>query len=146
MFNETLIVRNKMKTDGGSAKVLVVDDDPEARGFLSVYLKKKNYLFEEAEDGEKALEKIHKFGPDVILLDILMPKLTGDELVKMIKLWKPNIKVIMTTALSDQEIKAECLKNGAFACVDKPINLENLFSVINEALSSSEENKNDTPI
>ncbi len=135
-----------MNTDNESAKILVVDDDPEARGFLSVYLKKKKYVFEVAEDGEKALEKIHKFSPDVILLDILMPKLTGDELVKMIKLWKPHIKVIMTTALSDQEIKAECLKNGAFACVDKPINLKNLFSVINEALSTPEGKRSEAPI
>ncbi len=135
-----------MKTNNESAKILVVDDDPDARGLLLVYLKKKNYLFEEAEDGEKALEKIHSFGPDVILLDILMPKLTGDELVKMIRLWKPNIKVIMTTALSDQEIKAECLRNGAFACVDKPINLKKLFSVINKALDKTADSKSEIPV
>jgi CheY-like chemotaxis protein len=129
-----------VNTNNESAKILVVDDDPEARGFLSVYLKKKKYLFEEAEDGKKALEIIHRYCPDVVLLDILMPKLTGDELVKMIKLWKPNIEVIMTTALSDQEIKRECLKNGAFACVDKPINLKSLFSIINKALAKSTNN------
>ena len=123
-----------MQTSNEPAKILVVDDDPEARGFLSVYLKKQNYLFDEAEDGEQALEKIHKFAPDVILLDILMPKLTGDELVKMITIWKPNIQVIMTTALSDQEIKSECLRNGAFACADKPIDLKNLMSLIKKAL------------
>ena len=71
------MIRTKMKTTSESAKILVVDDDPDARGILSVYLKKKKYLLEEAEDGEKALEKIHTFNPDVILLDILMPKNLG---------------------------------------------------------------------
>jgi two-component system, OmpR family, alkaline phosphatase synthesis response regulator PhoP len=125
-----------MKTANESAKILVVDDDPDARGFLSVYLKKKKYLIEEAEDGEEALEKIDIFNPDVILLDIMMPKLTGDQLVKMITLRKPNIKVIMITALSDQEIKAECIKNGAFAYLNKPVSLKNLFSTINKSLDS----------
>jgi CheY-like chemotaxis protein len=130
-----------MKIANESAKILVVDDDPDARGFLSVYLKKKKYLIEEAEDGEKALEKIDIFNPDVILLDIMMPKLTGDQLVKMIKLRMPNIKVIMITALSDQEIKAECIKNGAFAYLDKPVNLKNLFSTINKALDKPLDSK-----
>jgi|TARA_B110000438_G_scaffold273086_1_gene292215 two-component system response regulator ResD len=99
-----------MQTSNEPAKILVEDDYPEVRGFLSVYLKKQNYLFDEVEDGEQALEKIQKFAPDVVLLDILTPNLTDDELVKMITIWKPNILVIMTTALSDQEIKSECLK------------------------------------
>jgi len=131
------VIRTKMKTTSESAKILVVDDDPDARGILSVYLKKKKYLLEEAEDGEKALEKIQSFNPDVILLDIMMPNLTGDELVKIIKLRTPNIKVIMVTAVGDQGIKAECIKNGAFACLDKPVNLKNLFSTIRKALEQS---------
>ena len=94
-------------------------------------------MLEEAENGEKALKKIQSFNPDVILLDIMMPNLTGDELVKTVKLGMPKIKVIMITAGNDQEIKAECIKNGAFACLDKPFNLKDLFSTINKSLEQA---------
>ncbi len=66
-----------------------------------------------------------------------MPRLTGDEMVKMIKAWRPQIHVIMVSANITPEIKEECLQNGAFDCVCKPIDFRHLKETIQKALASS---------
>ena len=85
-------------------------------------------------NGEDALAKIDVLDPQVVLLDVLMPGLTGDELVKMIKNWKPEIKVIMLSSALTPEIITTCLENGAYACVDKAENIEVLGHKIYKSL------------
>ena len=70
----------------------------------------------------------------MILLDILMPVRTGNELVAEIKELKPGIEVIMVTALASDEMRAECMAKGAFAVVNKPVGFETLRSTIAGAL------------
>jgi CheY-like chemotaxis protein len=115
-------------------KILLVDDESSIRLLFRTFLERAGFEVEEAEDGETAFVKIHKFEPDVILLDILMPVRTGNELVAEIKEWKPGIEVIMVTALASDEMRAECMAKGAFAVVNKPVVFETLRSTIAGAL------------
>jgi len=115
-------------------KLLVVDDNPDHCQLAKRCLE-DSYEIEIAYGGEEAISTIYDFSPAVILLDVKMPRLTGDELVKMIKAWKPEIHVIMVSANLTPEIEKDCLKNGAFACISKPLNFEHLHEMIKNALN-----------
>ena len=123
-------------TGKSNHKLLVVDDNPDQCQVVMRCLE-DSYDIEIAYGGEEAISKIYNFNPTVVLLDIKMPRLTGDELVKMIKAWKPEIQVIMVSANLSPEIKEECMQNGAFACISKPLNFEHLKQTIQEALNQS---------
>jgi CheY-like chemotaxis protein len=116
-------------------RVLVVDDEESARILLREYLKSKRFQVEVAEAGEEALAKIYNFHPHLVLLDVMMPRLTGDELVKMITDWKPEIKVIMVSANLNPELEKECILNGAQACIQKPVDLDQLLETIKQTLT-----------
>ena len=124
-------------TDSKNSKprVLVVDDEESARKVFKEYLKLQGFQVEVAEAGEEALAKIYNYHPHIVLLDVMMPRLTGDELVKMIKDWKPEIQVIMVSANASPDLEEECLRNGAFACIRKPVEFDRLSEAIAQALS-----------
>lgn len=94
-------------------KVLVVDDDENTRRFLSVALKANGYEAETAEDGDDGYRKIQESQPDLILLDVMMPKKTGFSLFKQLRRQEEYkaIPVIMLTAvaevLEEEETQAE---------------------------------------
>jgi DNA-binding NtrC family response regulator len=115
-------------------KLLIVDDEPKACE-LTKRLLKDSYDIELAYCGEEAIAKIYNFNPVVILLDVNMPRLTGDELVKMIKAWRPEIQTIMVSGVLTQEIKTECMQNGAFDCLGKPLDYKIIKETIQKALS-----------
>ena len=71
----------------------------------------------------------------MVLLDVKMPRLTGDELVKMIKAWKPEIYVIMVSAHLTPEIERDCMQNGASYCFGKPIDFDLLQETIQKLLT-----------
>ena len=114
-------------------KLLIVDDNEQHCNVAKEFLE-DDYDIEIALNGEEAISKIYDFNPVVILLDVRMPRLTGDELVKMIKAWKPEIYVIMVTAHLTPEIESECMQNGASACFSKPIDFLSLQETINNLL------------
>ena len=116
-------------------RVLVVDDEESARTLFREYLTLEGCQVELAEAGEEALAKIYNFHPQVVLLDVLMPRLTGDELVKMIKDWKPEIKVIMVSANASLDVEKDCLRNGAYSCLRKPVNLDTLINTIRQSIA-----------
>ena len=70
---------------GGSAKILVVDDDPDMREALQMILESAGYTVVMAEDGEKCLVKLKEELPDLLILDLLMPKMDGFEVCKALK-------------------------------------------------------------
>ena len=115
-------------------RVLAVDDEESARILFKEHLQLKGYQVELAEAGEEAMAKIYNYHPQVVLLDVMMPRLTGDELVKMITVWKPEIKVIMVSANLNPELVKECLQNGAYACIPKPVDFDHLAETIKQAI------------
>ncbi len=123
-----------METTFDGAKILVVDDEVKACSLLKTFLQRKKFSVEAAHCGEEALNKIRDFNPAVVLLDILMPGPGGDVLIKWIKGWKPEIEIIVTTAVVSKKPHDYYLQQGAFACIQKPILFDALYSEIKVAL------------
>lgn len=116
-----------------SLRVLVVDDEDKFRALAKKNLELRGFVVDTAEAGEEGIAKIYNFDPKVVLLDVMMPRLTGDELVKMITDWKPEIQVIMVTANISSEAQEECLRNGAYAYIKKPVKFDELAETIQQA-------------
>ena len=107
------------------AKILVVDDEPRNVKILQIHLQARGYTVLTAADGDEALEIVLKEMPDIILLDINMPKVDGFEVVESVRADKKTafIPVIMITALRDtQENRIKALDAGADDFIEKPFN------------------------
>ena len=103
-------------------KILIVDDEPFNLDLLEQELSDQGYLIERANDGAEALQKVPSFLPDLILLDYMMPKMNGIEVVKQLKQDEryKGIPVILLTAKASQEDKVKGLDAGADDYVVKP--------------------------
>lgn len=116
------------------SRILVVDDESAVCEALKQFLINEQFTVETAVDGEDALAKLDDFKPDVILLDIRMPYLSGKDALKMIKYRQPEVEVIMVTAINNINFVEECMQNGAFGYVTKPVDLNHLIKDIHSAL------------
>ena len=105
-----------------SKKILIVDDEPFNLDLLEQKLGEYDYVIERAADGIEALEKTQSFAPDVILLDYMMPRMNGLEVVKQLRATPEHqgIPVILLTAKATQEDKVAGLDAGADDYVTKP--------------------------
>jgi cyclic di-GMP phosphodiesterase len=114
--------------ENGKARILLVDDDEKTREIMRLLLKEEGHETIEAENGEKALESMKAELPDLILLDVEMPGISGFEVVKRLK--EDNrtrqIPVIMVTGLGDQGSRLRALANGAEDYLPKPVNPKEL--------------------
>jgi len=117
-------------------KILVVDDHEDNIELLRARLEARGYEVHGASDGHAALEAVERIRPDLILLDVMMPKMDGMEVVKRLKANKalPFIPVIMQTALDSTENKVEGLDAGADDYITKPINFAELEARVNSLL------------
>ena len=100
-------------------RVLVVEDEASLREPLVYLLQKEGYDVVEAEDGNKAVEAFHEFGPNIILLDLMLPGLSGNEVCRVIR-QSSNVPIIMLTAKDDEIDKVVGLEMGADDYVTKP--------------------------
>jgi len=105
-----------------SLRVLIVDDEEDIRDILSDRLQAYGYEIVTAADGLEALEKVEKTSPDLVLLDIQLPKLGGMEVLSRIKREHPQITVIMITAHGKIQLAVDAIKQGAYDFVEKPFN------------------------
>ncbi|MBI2116828.1 MAG: response regulator [candidate division NC10 bacterium] len=108
------------------ARVLVVDDEPDAVELLQEFLTAKGYDVLTASDGEEALRQVKEHRPHLILLDVRMPKLNGMEVLKRVREIDHEVGVIMVTAVNEEETGREALKMGAFDYITKPLDLQYL--------------------
>jgi putative two-component system response regulator len=118
------------------AKILLVEDDPQAAGILEPILISKGFSVAVARDGLEGLDKIKLLSPDILLLDVNMPRMDGIELCRRIKS-DDTIRltpVVMLTAFSDLEKKLEALEAGADDFVNKPYNTVELITRIKSLL------------
>ncbi|WP_309743002.1 MULTISPECIES: response regulator [unclassified Chamaesiphon] len=106
------------------ASILVIDDDPNNFDVIQVLLNKEDYIFHYASSGQRALDRVDRFQPDVILLDVMMPDLDGIEVCRRIKAlprWQ-SVPIVMVTALTDKKELERCLSTGAEDLIAKPVN------------------------
>jgi len=124
-------------------KICVIDDHPENVFILQDRLEKAGFEILTAYDGKSGLEKIREELPDLVLLDVMMPGISGLEVCRLITqddLTK-HIPVILLTALTSTEDLEDGLQAGAFDYVKKPFNRAELLARIKSALRFSETNK-----
>jgi putative two-component system response regulator len=117
-------------------RILIVDDNKVNVELLRTQLKHYNYDLDTAYDGEEALEKLHANQPDLVLLDLMMPKISGFEICKRIKHNKHTqfIPVIVITALQELDDKLKAIELGADDFLVKPINRLELVTRIKSLL------------
>jgi two-component system response regulator RegX3 len=108
-------------------KVLVVEDEQSLREPLVFMLEKEGYEVIEAENGQVAIEKFESQGADIILLDLMMPKLDGNQVCKQIRL-SSNVPIIMLTAKDAEVDKVVGLEIGADDYVTKPYSTRELLA------------------
>jgi two-component system sensor histidine kinase/response regulator len=120
-------------------RILVVDDEPRNRKLLEGYLATEGYRVSSAEDGQTALSIASRDLPDVVLLDIMMPQMTGHEVCRLLKADARTriCQVMMVTALSGVQHTVEGLDTGADDYVSKPIRREEFLAKVRALLRVS---------
>lgn len=116
-------------------KVLVVDDEQGVRQSFRMTLK-DNYDILEANNGKEALKILQENRPDVILLDIIMPQMSGIEVLKNMKEIGVQVPIIVITAIKDTDAGKEAMKLGAFDYLTKPLDVKKLEALIQKTLGS----------
>ena len=120
------------------ARILIADDNPEGLELIEAYLDGTDYTLATAADGEAALKTVDAFHPDLILLDVMMPKISGFEVCKRLKA-KPETRDIiihMITALDQHHDIDRGVEVGTNDFLTKPINKTELLLRIKAALAS----------
>lgn len=122
------------------SKILIVEDEAAIRRVLSKILSEENesYQVEEAEDGLQALEKIKATDYDLVLCDIKMPKMDGEELLQEVKKIKPEIPMVMISGHGDMETAINTMRLGAFDYISKPPDLNRLLNTVRNALDKKQ--------
>ena len=110
--------------------VLIADDDALVRGSLAAVLESEGFLVDEAQNGMEAIAQATKNSPDLILLDLNMPRMDGWFAFREIDLVRPLIPVIIITARPNQY--SEALRHGADAFMEKPLDLPLLLQAIRQ--------------
>ena len=121
-----------------SKKVLIVDDEPNIVISLEFPVKKEGFTVAVAADGEEALAKVAEFSPDLILLDVMMPKKSGFEVCEALRAdpARSGLKIIMLTAKGRDTEMAKGLALGADAYMTKPFSTKDLIARIREVLAA----------
>ena len=129
-------IANPLATDLRSACILVVDDEINNRNVIVAQLKHEGYEILTAASGEEALEQVDRRLPDLILLDAMMPGISGFDVAEILKSEErtATIPIIMLTALSDGESRIAALSNGAEEFLTKPVTRSELLMRVRNLL------------
>jgi two-component system alkaline phosphatase synthesis response regulator PhoP len=119
-------------------KILIADDDPQGVELLEAYLSGSDYEIQTAADGQETMRKVQEWKPDLILLDIMMPKLSGFEVCKRIKSnpATSDMVILMITALDQHSDVERAVEAGTNDFLTKPINKTELLLRVRAALKS----------
>ena len=107
-------------------KVLVVDDDPGVRGVLDRFLSEKGFEVETADDGESALSMIRRSEPDLLLLDIYLPGMSGIDVLYNLEHEGRTIPTLTFSGMPDDQMARESTLLGANDFIYKPFSLDDL--------------------
>jgi len=121
-----------------SKRILIVDDEAKIVEVVQSYLENNGYTVYKAFNGREALEKFDKFNPSLIILDLMLPDITGEEICKTIRK-KSRVPIIMLTAKIDEENILEGLDIGADDYVTKPFSPRQLMARVTALLRRTDE-------
>jgi DNA-binding NtrC family response regulator len=119
-------------------RILLADDDPDSLEGLRALLEAWGYEVEIARDGRAALERIPVVRPSAVITDVIMPRMTGLELLEAIRRDQSAVPVIVMTAHGTVEARRHAAAMGAVAYLPKPIDTTHLKSVLVRALAGAE--------
>jgi DNA-binding NtrC family response regulator len=119
-------------------KILTVDDEKNILRVVSTTLKSEHYDVITAQSAEEAIEKFGREGFDLVITDLKLPDQSGLNLLSYVKAHEPDLPVIMITAFGTIENAVEAMKKGAFNYLTKPVNPDELLTVVREAVEKYE--------
>lgn len=120
------------------AKIMVVDDEAGIRDSLELILQYERHQIAKCADAKEALATLPSFEPDLVLLDVVMPGMTGIELLERIRGDRPDLDVIMVSGHGDVETAIAATEHGAFDFIDKPLERDRLLVSVRNALRHSQ--------
>jgi len=115
-------------------KILIIDDEPQLVESIAVRLKASGYAVSTAPDGVSGINKFKEAEPDLVILDIMMPGLSGLDILRELKQLNSGVPVIMLTAYGTPQSAIESLRLGAYDHLAKPFNSETLLEIVKKAL------------
>ena len=118
-------------------KVLLVDDEEDFVSTLAERLALRGVKTRTAFNGEQALRAVAADPPDIVVLDVMMPGMSGIEVLKRIRVDNPNLPVILLTGIGSAKDGVEGIRLGAFDYLMKPLQLEELTRKISEAIKQA---------
>jgi two-component system, OmpR family, alkaline phosphatase synthesis response regulator PhoP len=121
-----------------SELILLVDDEPSILQLARMYLERENFRVESAPDGEAALEAVHRSAPQLVVLDVMLPKLDGFEVCRRLRAEKSPVAIIMLTARDEDIDKILGLELGADDYLTKPFNPRELVARVKAILRRAE--------
>lgn len=116
-------------------RVLVVDDEPAVGATLRDVLVELGYIVKLAVRGAEALQLVPVFEPDVVLLDLQMPEMSGVEVLDHLRRDRPTLRVVILTGNEDVEVARATLRAGAFDYLSKPFSIDVLARVVAAAVA-----------
>lgn len=114
-------------------KVLMVDDEEDFVKTVAERLKMRDLTPNVALDGEQALRHVEDDVPDVMVLDLKMPGIDGMEVLRRVRQAYPHVQVVILTGHGSEKDEAEARRLGAFAYLQKPVDMEKLVKTLREA-------------
>jgi CheY-like chemotaxis protein len=122
---------------GSRGRVLAVDDEPAVGEMLQSVFTELGYAVKCAGGGREALDVVLDFKPDVVLLDLLMPEMSGIEVLDRLRRERPELPVVILSGSHDAALARRSMENGAFDFLPKPCDLDLLAGVVAAAIGSS---------
>ena len=119
-------------------KILVVDDEKPISDIIKFNLTKEGYDVHTAYDGEEALKQVEEVSPDLIILDLMLPKMDGLEALQLIKKSDDHVKAIMITAAGQKEKMIQAIKYGAAEFISKPYEPDEVKEVVDKVLNDQQ--------
>jgi CheY-like chemotaxis protein len=113
--------------------ILIADDEPNMRLTLAAILRAEGYHVDTAENGLKAVEQCQQNSYDIVLMDIRMPGVDGVTAFRQLRTYQHNTRMIFMSAYGLDDLKQMALEEGAIAFLDKPLDLDKLIRLIQQA-------------
>lgn len=122
-----------------AVKILLVDDATFIREILRTLARKQGWqVIGEAENGEEAITKALELEPDVILMDVVMPKMSGIEAAKHILRKRPSLPIIGLSTLDEESVMAQAIEAGFVSYISKPFDNHSVITAVTQALQKRE--------
>ena len=120
-----------METNGKKVRVLAVDDSKTMLAMMSAYLKNTSFeLVATANSGPEAIQKYKELKPQLVLLDVVMPEVTGIATLEQILVDDNDACVVMVSSLGTESTVQDCLRKGAKSFVQKPIQKDGMLATL----------------